>query len=119
MFVVDQIIKGYYVNSNPYGTSDGSLKVYLPELMPMISMGNPRSTPSSLNSSCYCNASDCKPSVSSSINTQNFVTAKAPYTTYELPCYRYGTEIAVQAKADDCLTCRLYPESTDNSILWP
>ena len=57
----------YYVNS-PYGSSSGSLPLYIPKLMPNISMGKARSTRVNLNKSCYCNDSGCKPPVSSQLS---------------------------------------------------
>ena len=116
LYKVNECISAIYVDASPYGRSSGNLRVYIPSLMPNISMGYPRTTQVSLNRSCYCNANECKPSVSTTINTQNFVTAIEAYFKYSKPCYRYGTDIAVIAKREDCLTCRLAPDEEDNSI---
>lgn len=119
MFSVGQVLSAYYVHSKPYGSSSGSLKVYVPSVMPKISMGNPKVTPVGLNSSCYCNASDCKPSVASQISTQNYMTGLSPVNPYSLPCYYYGSGIKVVAKTTDCLTARLDSGEEDNSRSWP
>lgn len=119
MYDLGEYIDAKYVNALPYGTSSGDLKVYIPSLMPLISMGRATITPVSLNKSCYCNAADCKPSVASQLSTQNFVTALAPHHPYIRPCYRFGSGLKIMAKTPDCLTCRLYPEEEDNSISWP
>ena len=121
MFKQNQLLTAKYVHASPYGSSSGSLKVYIPELMPSISMGKPKTTPVSLNKTCYANANDCKPSVSSKINTQNYVTALAPYeyNTYKDPCYYYGSTVMVSARDEDCQSCILVPEEADNSTQWP
>jgi hypothetical protein len=119
MYNLSEYIQALYVQSNPYGSSTGNLKVYIPSLMPLIGMGNPKITPVSLNKSCYCNAIDCKPSVASRINTQNFVTAQAPSNNYKNSCYRFGSGLKIMAKTKDCLTCKLHPEEEDNSTDWP
>ena len=119
MFNLNKFIKATFVDAKPYGSSSGSLKVYIPSLMPLIGMGDPKITPVSLNRSCYCNANDCKPSVAAQINTQNFVTAQSPYNQYRQPCYWFGTGITVIPRAEDFLTCKLSPEEEDNSTPWP
>ena len=116
MFSIDQVLRGYYVDQRPYGLTSGSLRVYLPDLMPDIAMGTPRITPISLNKSCYCNATDCKPAIASKIDTQNYVTATQSYNHYRDPHYYYGSGISVQAKAKDLLSCKLCPEDQDNSV---
>ena len=119
MFKSNQFLSANYVESTPYGSSSGALRVYIPEIMPMIGMGKPKVTPVALNKACFANANDCKPAVSSRISTQNYVTAKAPYTGYSLPCYWFGSGIKVTSDNDDCLSCRLFPEEEDNSTEWP
>lgn len=119
MYSLNDYIDAVYIQSNPYGSSYGDLKVYIPSLMPLIGMGTPKTTPVSLNRSCYCNASECKPAISSSINTQNYVTAKAPYHSYRSSCYWFGTNVKVTPQTTDCLTCRLSTEEEDNSTPWP
>ncbi len=108
-----------YVHSSPYGSSRGSLRVYIPTIMPSIAMGTPKIIPISLNKSCYCNANDCRPSVASQINTQNFVTALPSFNQYNGSCYWYGDGIKVFAKTTDFLNCQLTPEEEDNSTPFP
>ena len=82
MFNINKEVSAIYVHARPTGTSYGDLRVYIPELMPNIPMAYPKFTPVSLNKSCYCNADDCRPSVGSQLNTQNFVTAQKSYNSY-------------------------------------
>ena len=119
MYSLSEYIQANYVHAKPYGSSAGSLKIYIPSLMPLINMGTPKITPIGLNKSCYCNAADCKPSVASKINTQNYATAKAPYHPYDFSCYWFGSGLKIMAQTEDCLSCRLYPEEEDNSTPWP
>ena len=119
MFNIDQVLSAKYVHAKPHGTSIGKLKVYIPVLMPHITMGTPKITPVGLNATCYANASDCKPTIASKIDTQNYVTALAPYGKYDENYYKYGSDIAVIAKTADCLSCKLSPGDSDNSIKDP
>jgi hypothetical protein len=55
-----------------------SLKVQIPKIMPLIFNGTTVNASQDnkrigLNSSCFCNASNCKPSPSGSINMQNYM----------------------------------------------
>ena len=116
MFILNESLSGTYVHSKPYGTSQGNLRIHLPILMPEIPAGNPKTTPVALNKSCYINALDCKPPIGAKIETQNFITAKAPYNSYRQSHYHFGSSIKVIAKDADCLVCRLAPEDEDNSF---
>ena len=119
MYNLNEPIDAFYVHANPYGSSAGDLKVYIPSLMPEIIMGYPLKTPVSLNKSCYANANDCMPTIAANLDTQNYVTAKAAYNSYTYPCYRFGRFLKVIPKTPDCLTCKLFPEEGDNSTYWP
>lgn len=116
---IEEKISVQYVETKPYGSSSGSLRVYCPSSMPLIGMGKPKITPVSLNKSAYCNAADCKPSVSSKISTQNYVTAAEPYNQFEKPCYYFGDTLTVRPNETDFLSCRIYVEDEDNSTDWP
>ena len=116
MFNANESLSAIYVHSSGDGTSIGDLKVYVPALMPNISMGVSKITPVSLNKACFANATDCKPSVSSKLSTQNFITAKESFNSYKHPYYRYGSSIRVVVKDADSLECKLAPEELDNSF---
>ena len=119
MFSLSKSLDAKYVHAKPYGSSSGSLKVYIPAIMPQITMGSPKITPVSLNQSCFINSDDCKPSISSMLNTQNYVTAKKPSIPYERPCYYYGKGLKVIPKSEDFLSCQLNSGEEDNSVNWP
>ena len=89
MYNLNKSVSAIYVHSNPYGPATGAIKIYIPTLMPEISMGVARITPASLNKSCFSNAQDCKPSISSMINTQNYVTVTSTYSQNNYYYYYY------------------------------
>ena len=115
MYNISSSVSAIYVQGKPYGTTFGDLKVYIPTLMAHITMGVAKITPISLNKSCYCNASECKPSIASYINTQNYVTANN-YGEYSYPYYKYGSKIMVRPRNEDFLSCILRPDECDNSV---
>lgn len=115
MYDVGQILDAVYVQSKPYGTSHGNLKIHIGDLMKKIPVGVPSITPVSLDKSCYANSKECAPTISSMINTQNFVTASASLTPYACPHYYFNSPIKVKSMTRDCLSCRLSPEDADNS----
>ena len=68
----DQEIALYAPKHGP--ASESPLKVIIPKLCPLINSGLPKNNPpTSISTSCYANASDCKPIVSSTINTRNYL----------------------------------------------
>lgn len=105
---------GKYVNAKPKGGSGGSLKVYIPEIM-KFGMSTPRIIPFAINKAAFNNASNCKPALSSKINTQNYATAQAPYNSFENGTYYFGSDIGLTSDTSDYLICRLSPEICDNS----
>lgn len=109
-----------YVKQKPFGTSQGDLEVFIPAIMKKWGPDVPKITPEPLDKSIYNNASDCKPTVSSQIQTQNFATAKAPRKPidahkYEFPNYTFCDAMEVIPQKEDCLTVRLTTENVDNS----
>lgn len=71
----------YYISPRSNGNVS-SLRLYIPVLMPLISKGSPKQTPVSLNKSCIVNATECKPTISSTIRTQNYKTVPRIATQY-------------------------------------
>lgn len=110
-----KIIPCNYVKVTPYGTSRGNIEVFIPSIMKKWGMGVPKITPTSLNSSIYNNASDCKPTVSVKTNTQNYATARAPVSPYKLSLYSFGSGMEIWPVTEDVLNPRLTTENVDNS----
>lgn len=59
-----------------YSADAGTHRLYIPKLQPLIPMGIPKVTPAGLNPNIFINASDCKVTGGTTINTQNYVTVK-------------------------------------------
>lgn len=55
-------------------STSSPLRLHIPKLMPMIPFGTPKVTNASVSDGCFCNDKACKPSISKSIGTQNYVT---------------------------------------------
>ena len=68
----DQEIAIYAPKHGP--ANESPLKVQIPKLCPLINNGAPKENPpASISTSCFINASDCKPIVSPKINTRNYL----------------------------------------------
>lgn len=104
-----------YVLKKPFGPDAGDLPVFIPDIMKKWGPDTPKFTPVPLQSSCYNNASDCKPVVSKMITTQNFATAKEPVTPWKAPNYTFCDDMEVWPGTNDVLTPRLTTENVDNS----
>jgi hypothetical protein len=83
---------------SPKGSSGGTLPLYIPKLMPLISMGKRKTTTTGINSSCYCNASECKPNIgSTTVSIQNFINVPPQSNrSFSLPIFYYGDTIQVE-----------------------
>ena len=80
----------------PVCSTSSPLRLYIPKIMPMIGFGAPRITNSYVSDSCFCNDKACKPSISSNISTQNYVTVPI-YDNNEFVCslFYQGAKIKV------------------------
>ena len=58
-----------------------TFRVFIPKVQPLMSFGSPSSVSVALNRNCFCNAANCKPSISTSITTSNFI--EAPVNGYD------------------------------------
>lgn len=87
---------GYTIVS-PYCSSNGSLMLYVPKLMPAIPRGTPKTTSVSLNKACFINDVKCAPSISSRISTQNYVTVPPQANrSFQLPVFYPGSRVFVE-----------------------
>lgn len=67
----------YAFLSNDTSYSSSSFNMYIPKLMPLIAQGEPKSTNETIDNNIFVNASDCKPTTSGTVQTQNYVKVKA------------------------------------------
>lgn len=70
-YLPDVIIGRYVDIIGPANATE--IALHVPALMPNIPFGLRNITTSSLSNSCFCNDSSCKPSLSGSIQTQNYL----------------------------------------------
>lgn len=104
VFSCSSNLSAKYVGKKPYGTSYGNLKVYIPTLMPNISMGG-ATTQYTLNKSMFCNSTECAITPMSRVSLQTFVTAKSFYNTeFQRPHLDYGAVIEVHSDDKDFQT---------------
>lgn len=84
----NEIINGTYV---------GSKEAHISSVMPLIPVGLPKITPNALNKSCYINATECKPSVASTINSQNFLTIVKNHSEDDRK-FSFGDSLQISSK---------------------
>lgn len=72
--------------------SSRMFRVHVPKILPLVPFGSPSLTAVALNRNCFCNAANCKPSISTSVTTANFI---------EIPISGYNEVIDVYHKHDD------------------
>lgn len=82
------------------GNSNASnLQLYIPKLMPQINFGVPKVVPLPINKSILVNDEECKPTISTTINTQNYKTVprtnNRKFGRIEL---KQGAEVQVEVK---------------------
>jgi hypothetical protein len=63
---------GFLTTSSHY--TSGSFRLYIPKLMPLMSLGQPSITNWIFNNNIFLNDADCKPTTGQKITTQNFIT---------------------------------------------
>lgn len=95
-----------------------SQKLYIPKLMPLISFGAPKITSESLNKSIFLNADECKISVSSTIQSQNYKTVPKPANRkFERILLTQGVTMQVEVKNGNpdqmYISTKVDPSSSD------
>lgn len=75
---LSDVEKAKIVCGGSYTSASKTQNVYMTKLMPLISIGKPKSTPTSLNKSCIINDTSCKPYVSSTVKSLNYFTVSLP-----------------------------------------
>jgi len=99
-FMPEKVVGKYANTSGSSGSS--SHPVYIPALMPLISFGKKTTTSNALRSSCFCNDSKCKPAISGSIITQNYITVPVyEHQDFSLPRFTLGATMQIDALNGD------------------
>lgn len=108
--------KGIIVEIPYVSSSNNSFKLYMPTIMPLIQQGKPTQIISSLNKSCFINDSSCKPSVASTIKTQNYINVNVfPNRKFENTHFLNGAEVMVEIFNNDVHNMKV-SNKVDNSI---
>lgn len=81
----------YFYNLTIIDPRPSVIKANIPKLMPQIPIGKPKTSMGTINRSIFCNASSCKPSPSTTIQKQNFVTLH--HHKHEQPDYSADVDI--------------------------
>ena len=117
MFSDNEIIDAIYVQQNPFGPSGGSLLVNIPSLMPDAPLPGsaPKVLPEPLDSSCFGNAKECKPTVSKKISSPDYFVAQAPNFPYKFGNISFGAKLKVQVRIRDTIEFKLVSEELDPS----
>lgn len=102
-FTCPSITDANYVGNRPYGSAYGNLKVYIPALMPKITMDKAKLLPAvTINKTMFCNSKECQITPMSKVTPQNYVTAKSyKHTEFQMPHLDYGDVIAVKGTDHD------------------
>lgn len=102
-FTCPTLTDAQYVGKKPYGAAYGDLKVYIPALMPKVSMGLAKKLPAvTINKTMFCNSKECQITPMSKVIPQNYVTAKSyKHTEFQRPHLDFGTTIEVHADDHD------------------
>lgn len=71
-------LKNWSLNNTETGKSCGTnskqiFNVYVPKVLPLISFEKPKTESVALNKSCFINDQSCKPSVSATVTTRNYI----------------------------------------------
>lgn len=109
-----KVVKGQYAQS--LGVSSANpLPVHIPVLMPMIPFGVKKSQSRSLQKSCFCNDSKCKPPVASSIQTQNYLNVQVyENNKFNLPYFKLGAGFYIDALNGDYDQLRITNRQDDS-----
>lgn len=102
-------VPAQFVGKKPYASSYGDLKVYIPSLMPQVTMGLAKTlSPYTINKKLFCNSDECAISPMSKVTPQNFVTAKSVlHTEFQSPHIDYGATIEIHGNDHDFQTVQI------------
>ena len=117
MFTDGQLVDVVYVQATPYGSSSGNLAVSIKSAMPKISLPSSLKTkPQIIDSSCFANTNECKPSIAKKVETREWFWALAPNFPYAHSLISYGAALKARAIVNsEGLNFKLVSEELDPS----
>lgn len=90
-------------------------KLYIPKIMPMITMGLPKETTVQLPASPFINDKGCKPVINSTIKSRNYLLASRPANcSFAYARKRHGIELEVEVLHENLDNLRI-TNTIDNS----
>lgn len=100
-------------------TGSRNWNLYIPKIMPLITHGTCKTKTVALNSSIFINNKDCKPTVSRSVISQNFITVpKHPKATFENKYKKHGIKVEIEVLNDNVDNMRI-TDTYDESHFYP
>lgn len=91
----------YYVAKRGNANS-GTLPLYIPIIMPLINKSTMSDSSKTINRSCFLNATNCMPSLSSTIKTRNYMEVKrSNKESFKNPYLHYGDKIQLSVDRSD------------------
>lgn len=100
-------------------TASRTWDLYIPKIMPLISMGTRKVSSVSLNSSILANSSECKPTINGTVKTQNFINVpKHPKAKFAQRWKMHGIEVEVEILNHNVDNMRI-TDTYDNSHALP
>ena len=99
-----------------YGdTEAASWKLYVPKIMPLITMGIPKESTEQLSSSMFINEKSCKPTIQSTIKTRNYILATRPANcSFRYQFKKHGIQLEVEVLHQNLDNLRI-TNTIDNS----
>ena len=74
-----------------------SLKLYIPKILPFVPFGTPTQTVTNISKSFLLNADQCKPSIATTIKTQNYLTVpRYANNSFAHSLLRHGSRLIVE-----------------------
>ena len=84
--------------TQPASVRSSSFKCFVPKLMPALTGGVALDKPEFFNTNFLCNSSECKPTLSSTVTTSNYVTVKnSKNLHWKKDTFGMNTQVKVQS----------------------
>lgn len=88
--------------------NENPLKVQIPKLCPLLGTGLPKKEVVGLVSTCFINAPECKPNVSKTVNTQNYILVyRTTNRNFQYSTFTKGDQLRVEINNKDIYDMKL------------
>jgi hypothetical protein len=97
----------YYAPSEG-ASNESSLRLYIPKIIPLIPFDVPRQVVATISKSFLLNADQCKPSIASTVRTQNYLTVERyDNDNFKYPLLSHGAQLIVEVLNNNVDTLRV------------